>query len=157
MQIQEAILECMVQGCAVYDSNQRLVLYNQQYVDLFSFPAEFLHPGMAFEEITRYRAKRGDYGVGDVEELVKKHVQRRGKIALPESKKRALPDGSIFLRHRQLMPDGSTLVTYTDITEIERTERALRATEERFHGVFENAGVGIVIRSADRKSREHNR
>ena len=81
VQIQEAILECMVQGCAVYDSDQRLVLYNQQYVDLFSFPAEFLHPGMAFEEITRYRAKRGDYGVGDVEELVKKHVQRRGRIA----------------------------------------------------------------------------
>ena len=30
-------------------------------------------------------------------------------------------------------------------------------TEERFHGAFENAGVGIVIRSADGKNREHNR
>ena len=30
-------------------------------------------------------------------------------------------------------------------------------TEERFRGAFENAGVGIVIRSADGKNREHNR
>jgi PAS domain S-box-containing protein len=43
----------------------------------------------------------------------------------------------------------STLALVTDMTERKRTEMALRESEERFRGIYENAGTGIAIMDLD--------
>ena len=73
------------------------------------------------------------------------------------------PDGAIRFVHRiaEVIFDGDgtpirMIGTLQDITERKEAEDTLRESEERFRGAFENAGVGIVIRSEDRSLRRHN-
>jgi PAS domain S-box-containing protein len=147
----------MSQGYAVYDGDQKLICYNQKFADLYGFPPGFLRPGMDFKEILRFRAERGDFGERDPKEQVQSRLAKRGTNITGLAGRRTLPNGKAIIRHRQPMPNGCTIITYTDITDLAKTERALRESEEKFRGAFDNAGVGIFIRSADGKDREYNR
>ena len=60
--------ENMSGGISVLDADHRLVAYNKKYTELWDFPPGFIRSGMHCDEIARFRAERGDYGAGDVEE-----------------------------------------------------------------------------------------
>ncbi|MCH8095628.1 MAG: PAS-domain containing protein, partial [Proteobacteria bacterium] len=112
----ETTLEKMSHGITVYDRNLDLLAFNERYVDLWDYPAGFIRLGMPFEEVARFGAQRGDYGPGDVEELVRQRVEtrRRGEVYRYE---RVMSNGTIVAINREAMPDGGTVKTYTDITE----------------------------------------
>jgi PAS domain S-box-containing protein len=125
----ETTLENMSQGINVYDADLKLVAFNQRYVDLRGYPPGFLHVGMSFEEVARFRAERGDYGFGDVEQQVRERVtdKRSGEALRQEC---ALSDGTEIAVNREPMPDGGSVTTFTDITERKRAEEALHAAKE---------------------------
>ena len=150
-QLQEAILESMEQGFAVYDGDHRLVSYNRQFVDLFSFPPGFLRLGMAYEEIIRYRAERGDYGEVDVEEKVKYRLEQRSKKIQRRSSKFSLPDGTVFVAHRRLMPDGGIIVTYSDITALQRAEQEAVEKSMLLEAALGSMAQGFVAYDAENK------
>jgi len=152
----DEIIQTIAQGVVVFDADARLVSFNQQYVDFCDFPPDFLHPGMPIADIIRHRAKTGFYGDGDIEEQVNHHIERAA-LRTERSEERILPCGKAYIYHRKPMSDGGFVVTYTDITEHKDVERKLRASEEKFRGAFNSAGIGIFIRSADGQGREYNR
>ncbi len=59
---------------------------------------------------------------------------------------------------RKVSYSGKTVVLGTafDITDLKRTEEALRESEEKFRGIFENAGVGITLVDREGKLIECN-
>ena len=149
-------IETIAQGVAVFDAEARLLAFNSQFVSFFEFPPDFLRIGMPIAEIIRNRAERGLYGEGkDPEELVRHHVER-AKIRTERSEERSLASGKAYIYHRKPMSNGGFVITYTDITDRKEVEQKLRASEEKFRGAFNNAGIGLVIRNADGKGREFN-
>jgi PAS domain S-box-containing protein len=151
----DEIIQTIAQGVVVFDADARLVSFNQQYADFFDFPPNFLKPGMPIADIIRHRAETGFYGDGNIEEQINHHIERAA-IRTERTEERSLPCGTAYVYHRKPMREGGFVVTYTDITEQKDTERRLRASEEKFRGAFNNAGIGIFIRSANGDGREYN-
>jgi len=95
----------------------------------------------------------------DYREMVKDFARRRvkGEDVLSKYEIKILTkDGrerwaSIYARKVSYNGKPVVLGTAFDITDLKRTEEALRESEEKFRGIFENAGVGITL--VDREGR----
>ncbi|MCH8095536.1 MAG: PAS-domain containing protein [Proteobacteria bacterium] len=140
----ETTLESMSQGIVAYDGDLKLVAFNQNYVDFWSYPPGFIRLGMSYEDIIRAKAKRGIFGpVADIEELVRERVAAR-RNSKKVRHERTLADGRVIAVHRDPMPDGGYVTTFTDITERQRTEEELVESRRRFAGILEIADDAII-------------
>jgi len=76
-------------------------------------------------DIIRYNAVRGDFGPGDVDELV---TERIDEIVLLRQREveREYRDGRRLLIRYTPVPDRGLLVTYSDVTHARAVERNLR-------------------------------
>ncbi len=138
----ETTLESMSRGITVYDADHTLIVFNPRFVELFDFPPEFIRLGMSLEDMARFLAERGEYGPGDVEELVRERAgdMDRGEI---NPRERTRPNGTVILARRDAMPGGGYVTTYSDITERKRAEAALRQSEEQLSLLLRSTGEAI--------------
>ncbi|KIM00373.1 PAS/PAC sensor hybrid histidine kinase [Paramagnetospirillum magnetotacticum MS-1] len=112
------------QGFTVFDRDLNLILCNNRFLEMLNFPASLVHPGTVFADFMRFNALRGEYGPGDVEELVAERVDRARGFA-PHCFERERPDGTVIEVRGTPLPGGGFVTTYTDITERKRAERML--------------------------------
>ena len=126
--VQEA-LDSLPIGLSVFDSALRLVTCNQTFMTMLDYPAELCRPGMPLEAIVRLNVERGNYGKGDVAELVQQRLAEARKFEA-QSFRQTLPDGTIVEVVRRPLPSGGMVATYTDVTEITRAREALEAKEK---------------------------
>jgi signal transduction histidine kinase len=120
----ELALKSMGQGIAIHDRDLRMIACNEKYIAFRgNIPAELVQPGMAHEDSLRFRARRGDFGPGDIEQQVRSRIEKmkRGDIFVPVR----LVNGRVIQAKRDPMPDGGFVTTYTDITEIKAAEAEL--------------------------------
>ncbi|MCZ6481640.1 MAG: PAS-domain containing protein, partial [Alphaproteobacteria bacterium] len=146
----ETTLEKMSHGITVYDRNLDLLAFNQRYVDLWDYPAGFIRLGMPFEEVARFGAQRGDYGPGDVDELVRQRVETRKRGEVYQYQ-RVMPNGTIMAINREAMPGGGTVTTYTDITERKQAEQEIAEKSAVLERTFESMSQGITVYDASHR------
>ncbi len=142
--IQEA-LNSLDQGLAIYDSELRLVVWNRRFLDLLDYPTEMAHPGTELSEFIRVNAARGDYGPGDIDDLVRQRLEIVRRKKKHWSFERARPNGMVVdIRHNAL-PDGGLVSTYIDITARKKDEEALR----RQAVVMEQLNEAVIVSNLD--------
>ena len=125
----EATLENMGQGLAAFDADLRLTAWNTRLFELLDYPPGLLHVGRAFADIVRHTAERGDYGPGDVEELV---AQRLEMVRSVEhySVERRRANGVVVEIQKNSVRGGGFVLTYSDITARRQAEEELRQAKE---------------------------
>ncbi|CAN7386746.1 response regulator [Pseudoduganella sp. LjRoot289] len=69
-----AALEYMPVGVTIVDCDLTIRFWNPAFFQLQGFPAEVMHAGVTMAEVFRFIALRGDYGPGDIDELVAARV-----------------------------------------------------------------------------------
>ena len=125
----EATLENMGQGLAAFDADLRLTAWNTRLVELLGYPPGVLHVGCAFADIVRHAAERGEYGPGDVEDLVTQRLEMARNVG-PSTSERRRPNGIVVERQKNSVRGGGFVVTYSDITARQQTEEELRQAKE---------------------------
>jgi PAS domain S-box-containing protein len=150
LQLVEAI-ETLSEGFALYDSEDRLVLCNDKYREIYAATGR-MEEGQTFEEIIRQGVARGQYqeALGREEAFVRERLERhRNPSGVPIEQE--LGDGRWLRILERRTRDGGIVGIRTDITELKRREQALRESEERWRKAFRHSPVGQVIVTLDGK------
>jgi signal transduction histidine kinase len=137
-------VENIVQGLCVFDRESRLVLWNRNWLNLLRLPERFGQVGIRLEDVLQWRAQRGDYGPGDVDQIVAGRLADMNGLD-DHLDERLLPDGRIVEVRGVPMPGGGRLTTYTDITQRKEAEQALRQKTEVLETTLESMDQGISL------------
>lgn len=122
----ETALNNMVRGLSMFDADQRLIVCNESYREMYALPEELTRPGTPLADILRYHIKKETGRDGEEErtrqdQWLKKHAEK-------------LASGNSFTRTQNLSGGRTLLVTYQplagggwvdvqeDITEKRRAE-----------------------------------
>ncbi|WP_162906659.1 PAS-domain containing protein [Algihabitans albus] len=134
-QILSAIVDNMPEGVSIVDGDLRVLRYNKRFLEMLDLPAEVLHRNV-FEDVIRFNAERGDYGPGDIEEM----VSERMALALnfkPHRFVRVRPNNTAIEVRGNPLPGGGFVTTYADVTEHQRVQTALQSSEARYRLISE--------------------
>ncbi|MDO8449098.1 MAG: PAS-domain containing protein [Rhodoferax sp.] len=121
----QAGLDLLDQGLTVIDGNLHIVAWNKAFLRLLDFPEDMAFVGATFESFMRYNAERGEYGPGDVEELVAQRM-RLARRFTPHYTERDRPGGQILAVRGEPLPHNGFVTLYTDITASRRYEQKIQ-------------------------------
>jgi PAS domain S-box-containing protein len=129
-EILEATFESMADAVIALDADWRVLAANERYCTLLNQPREMVQPGARLEDLIRYRAARGDYGPGDVDEQVRARATViQGGVG--EHKVHDHTSGRTLSMRITRLSGGGAVLTYNDVTERERKERELARAKEQ--------------------------
>jgi PAS domain-containing protein len=102
----------------MYDADERVVIANDRYAELYDLRPEQVKPGTTLREIVALRAAKGHYAGLTVEEAyrrIRERIQRRE----PSCALNKLPGGRVIAAFVQPKTAGGWVITHQDVTERE--------------------------------------
>ena len=160
----DTALANMSQGLAMFDGQERLVLANDRYAEIYGLEPQHLRPGTTLRELVEYRISKGLYpGVSadDVLRNMRERVARKRANHLM-----SFPgDGRVLSVSIQPRTDCGWVVTLHDVTERERLnarlleqnallqqrEEELAAQNTRFDTAISNMSQGMCLYDAQQR------
>jgi two-component system cell cycle sensor histidine kinase PleC len=133
-------VDSLNEGFVLFDRDDRLVVCNRKFRELYALSADLLQPGAAWEDIMRAGAKRGQYveAMGRVESWVAERMEQRRQLDAPVLQQ--LGDGRWTLARERRMNDGGTVGVWTDVSRLKNQELLLRDREFRLERTIEELG-----------------
>lgn len=142
-----AAMEVITDGFALYDKDDRLVICNRPYREMFRQVADTLTPGTSFEIILRAAHAKGIYTDENGTPQPASFIERRlhdHRHPSAEGVIHRTSDGRWIHSREFRMPDGGTVGLRSDITALKARESQLQALQRQTELVLNSAGDGIV-------------
>jgi signal transduction histidine kinase/DNA-binding response OmpR family regulator len=123
-------LESISEGFFLYDSDDRMVLCNSRYRDLYPALADIYQPGLRFEDMIRTVIERGIVaGAAErpeewIAQRLAQHRNPSGPMLHPQS------DGRWIQISERKTHDGGTVGVCTEVTELKRREQEVAAARD---------------------------
>ena len=138
----ESVISNVNQGISCINADLVIEMCNDKFGELLELPTELCQPGVAFEKLARFNAERGEYGPGDVEEMIRARAEIARQFK-PHRFERTRPsDGKTLEIMGMPTPDGGMVSTYLDISDRKATERALKRERERLSAILKGTNAG---------------
>lgn len=126
----DATLSNMIQGVAMYDADQRLIMCNRRYLEMYRLSPEIVKPGVLLADVMKHSASVGNY----TEEEARRVLAERpdvGKLKTRMTFKQRLRDGRVIAVMSEPMEDGGSIATCLDVTDAERLAEAAQAYTQK--------------------------
>jgi diguanylate cyclase (GGDEF)-like protein/PAS domain S-box-containing protein len=139
-------LKNMAHGLCMFDREQRLVMCNERYGEMYGLTAELTKPGTSLRSILEARLTAAM--PPDEEE---RFIGTRLKAITeghPFYVENVQSDGRIYAVSRQSMSGGGWVATHIDITDQRRAERGLDEAKRFLDSIIESIPVGVVVKDA---------
>ncbi len=148
----DAALSSMSQGLCLFDSEQRLVICNERFREIYGYPKGLVRPGTPLNSILSHLmargARQGDMTVDDYIAGLKTQTNETFFNL----------DGRIISIVRTPTPDGGWVATHEDVTEQKHAAQLLadqaaelRTVNARFDAAINNMAQGLCLTDADRR------
>jgi diguanylate cyclase (GGDEF)-like protein/PAS domain S-box-containing protein len=118
----QAVFNAVAQGVCYFDAEDRVILSNRRFAEIYRLAPEQIRPGATLREIVELRIAAGTWATGADDYLsfcVSNHFSNESIVWMAE-----LPDGRLIQMRRQPMPGGGCVVTHEDITELKAARAA---------------------------------
>ena len=145
-----AVLSNVAQGVLVVDPDLRVVLTNQGFHDLLECPKSMGVPGTHVRNLIADRVKRGymfpEELASDADQatLVEQRLESYRPLARERFRHISVGDRTLEV-HREKLSDGTTICTYTDITDRIRAEREVERQREALHQSEKLSALGMLL------------
>lgn len=129
-QILNRIIENTPEGIILIGPDERAVIFNAQFLDLLELADGDFNVGDSIETLIHKNLRRGGTKHDGLEQLLE-----RQPIAPLDAKRRDFthfrPNGMVLEIRVRYLTDGSKVATLIDVSDLHRTQKALRDAKER--------------------------
>lgn len=155
-------LENMGQGLSMYDHDNKLVVLNQRYLDIYNLDPELAKPGAPLRAVVASIV--GDaMSSSDLDRYIGRFYAEPGARET-FTRMRNHGDGRIFEITNHLRPEGGWVTIHNDVTEreaarheLERSESAQRQQSELLKDALDNMGYGLNVFDAKNRILIYNK
>jgi diguanylate cyclase (GGDEF)-like protein len=145
-----AALKNMAHGLCMFDRDQRLVVCNERYGEMYDLTPEQTKPGATLRSVLEARVSAG-MSPEDTEQYIRNRLNEvaEGNAYYAEN---ALSGGRVYAVSHQPMLDGGWVAIHQDITASKKIERALvestaalKNSNARFAAALQNMSQGLCM------------
>ncbi|KJC43525.1 diguanylate cyclase [Bradyrhizobium sp. LTSP849] len=146
--LSQLALDGMEQGVCVYDADNRIVLVNRRYIELFEMSADIVRIGARYRDVLGHSVVLGNIPAGEVDAL---YASRIALIAAgkPFRTRQTLASGIVITLELKPLPDGGWMTVCDDVSRLARLEAELRVQTERSQHALANMSHGLIMYDSD--------
>jgi diguanylate cyclase (GGDEF)-like protein len=146
----DAAMNTMSHGLCMYDAEQKVVVSNTRYAEIYRLDREQVKPGTQLRQILDYRLQKGtNFGPAE-DTYINVNLKHATEI-------QELTDGRTVSIARHTMPGGGWLTMHEDITDRARNERriAFLAQHDLLTGLANRALFAEKLDEASKRFQRH--
>ncbi len=143
-------IEQMSQSFVMFDADQRLVVCNKAFCDLYVLPPELCRPGVCFIDILEH-AGRIDFK--PIDTTISARIAQTELLMIKDRWNGLLEmcDGRIISTIHEPLPDGGWISIQDDVTKAQAQHKQLETQAMRFRAAVNNMSHGLSMFDADKR------
>jgi diguanylate cyclase (GGDEF)-like protein len=148
LSLSQLALDGMEQGVCVYDADNKIVLVNRRYIELFDMSPDIVRLGTCYRDVLAHSMARGNISADELDAL---YASRIALIAAgePFQTRQTLASGLVITLELKPLPGGGWMTICDDVSRLARLETELQLQTERRHHAIANMSHGFIMYDAD--------